>query len=71
MEQLGIALFGVVAVWLSQDADAKRRKYGPVFGLISQPFWFYTAFTHDQWGIFGLSFLYTWSWLKGVRTYWL
>lgn len=25
----------------------------------------------QQWGIFALSFLYTWSWCKGVRTYWL
>ena len=71
MEQIGIALFGVVAIWLSQDKSKQRRKYGPVFGLIGQPFWFYTAYAHEQWGIFALSILYTISWAKGVRTYWV
>jgi hypothetical protein len=71
MEQVGIAMLGVTAVWLSQDKRDKCRKYAPVFGLLSQPFWFYTSWVHDQWGIFFLSVLYTWCWLKGIKNQWL
>lgn len=71
MEQIGIAIFGVVAVWLSQDANASRRKYAPIFGLCSQPFWFYTAYINQQWGVLFLSLLYTVSWIKGIHTYWV
>lgn len=70
MEQIGIALCGVSAVWLSQDANEQCRRWAPLLGLAGQPFWFYSSFAAEQWGIFFLSFLYTWSWIKGVRTYW-
>jgi hypothetical protein len=71
MEQIGIALLGVTAVWLSQDKNDKARKYAPVFGLLSQPFWFYSSYVAEQWGIFFLSVLYTWSWIKGIKNQWL
>lgn len=63
-------MFGVTAVWLSQDSLEKRRKYAPIFGLCSQPFWFYSSYVAEQWGILFLSVLYTWSWIKGIRNYW-
>ena len=44
-----------------------RRKWAPVFGLIGQPFWFYAAWTSQQWGIFALCFLYSLSWARGLR----
>ncbi len=68
--QIMIALFGVGAVWLSQDARAERRRFAPILGLIGQPFWFYSAWAAEQWGIFALCFLYTASWLRGLRAYW-
>jgi hypothetical protein len=71
MEQIALAIFGVTAIWLSQDKDEKRRKYAPVLGLCGQPFWFYTAYINQQWGIFVLCIFYTFSWYKGVKTYWL
>jgi len=70
MEQLGIAMFGITAVWLSQDKSERYRKWAPLFGLLSQPFWFYTAWINQQWGVFLLSVVYTVCWLRGVRTYW-
>ena len=71
ISQLGIAFFGVIAIWLSQDTRYNSRKWSSVFGLIGQPFWFYSAWTTQQWGIFVLSILYTWVWLVGFRNYWL
>ena len=69
--QLCIAFTGCVAIWLSQDTDPKRRRWACIFGLCGQPFWFYSAFTAAQWGIFAMCFLYSWSWLRGLRNNWL
>lgn len=69
--QILIALLGITAVWLSQDARRDRRRYACIFGLIGQPLWFYTTWQAEQWGIFVLSFAYTFAWIKGVRVYWL
>lgn len=71
MEQVGIALTGVVAIWLSQDKRERWRKYACLFGLAGQPFWFYSAYSTEQWGIFILCTFYTWAWLKGFRNNWL
>lgn len=70
-EQIGIALTGAVAIWLSQDKRDSFRKWACVFGLIGQPFWFYSSWTAGQWGIFALCFLYTYGWIKGFRNHWL
>jgi hypothetical protein len=71
LEQIALAIFGVTATWLSQDKEPSKRKYAPLFGLIGQPFWFYTAYVNQQRGIFILCFFYTYSWWRGVRTYWI
>jgi len=71
LEQLGIAIFGVAAIRLSQDHRDRVRRWACICGLCAQPFWFYTTWKAGQWGIFALCFLYSWAWIKGVRTYWL
>jgi hypothetical protein len=71
MEQIAIALFGVTAVFLSQSHCANRRRYACIFGLIGQPFWFYAAWTAQQWGIFALCFLYSFAWGKGAWLHWV
>ena len=70
IEQIFIGLFGVTAVWLSQDSRDTVRRWACIFGLVAQPFWFYAAWKAEQWGIFALAFLYTYSWLRGVKANW-
>ena len=70
MDQLVIALTGAVAVWLSQDKRAARRKWACIFGLAGQPFWFYATWTAEQYGIFVSCLLYTYSWASGVKNNW-
>lgn len=70
-EQIAIALTGVTAVWLSQDARPEWRRWSSILGLIGQPFWFYATWKAEQWGIFALCFLYTYSWARGFRSNWL
>jgi hypothetical protein len=71
IDQAVIAVFGVAAVWLSQDSREKFRRWAPVCGLIAQPAWLWTTYHHQQWAIFALSFLYAYSWWRGIRTYWM
>ena len=71
LEQIAIAFTGVAAIWLSQDESEARRKWACIFGLISQPFWFYSAYKAQQWGIFVLCFFYTWAWIKGFINNWM
>jgi len=70
MDQIIIAITGVVAIWLSQDGQERWRRYSCIFGLVGQPFWFYSSWQAQQWGIFVLSFFYTLAWLRGLHSYW-
>ena len=71
VEQIGIAISGVVAVWLTQDQRASWRRWACIFGMLGQPFWFYAAWKAEQWGIFLLCTLYTYAWARGLWAHWL
>lgn len=71
MEQLAIALTGVVAIFLSQQSNEKLKKYACILGLIGQPFWFLATYKAEQWGIFAMCFLYTWMWGLGFYNNWI
>jgi len=58
ISQIIIAVFSTLALILI----AKKNKWGFVFGLLQQPFWFITTFNNHQWGLFILSFVYTGTW---------
>lgn len=64
--QIGIATFGVLAVWLAQEPRIERRRWAPVFGLLGQPFWIWMAVSAQQWGVLLLCALYTVSWARGL-----
>jgi hypothetical protein len=71
IDQIALGVFGVTAVFLSQDHRPHVRRYACLFGIASQPFWFYATWRAQQWGIFGLSFLYALSWLRGFYIHWM
>lgn len=71
IDQLGIALCGLIAVALTQDNDPRRRRYACLFGLAGQPFWFYAAWKAQQWGIGFVALLYTLAWSRGIWTMWI
>lgn len=70
-DQIGIMLTGATAIFLSQSKSERLRKWACVFGCLGQPFWFWTTYTNEQWGIFCMAFLYTFSWLRGVWNFWV
>ncbi len=71
MEQTAITITGVLAIWLANDHRDRWRRYACIFGLVGQPFWFYSAYITGQWGIFILSLFYTLAWCKGLWLHWL
>ncbi len=57
-----IFVLGVAAIVLV----ARKNKWGFVCGLLSQPFWFITTFTHRQWGLVAMSVVYAATWAYGT-----
>jgi hypothetical protein len=44
LEQLGLALFGLTAMWLSMcSKNPRHHKIAPIVGLCGQPFWAWFA----------------------------
>jgi len=71
LEQVAIALTGGTAIWLTQQKNDSLKKYACLFGLAGQPFWFYSAYSTEQWGILSLTIFYTYAWWLGLRNEWL
>ena len=71
MSQIGIIVFGATAIFLVGLKDNNPwRRWGFVFGICSQPFWFYTTWQAEQYGIFALSIFYAGSWINGFNNHW-
>jgi len=71
MSQIMIAFTGASAIWITQQKRDNIKKYACLFGIAGQPFWFYSSFHAEQWGIFALCFFYSYAWLIGVKNHWL
>jgi len=69
--QIGIALTGMLAIWLTQQPNKDWQRYACLFGMAAQPFWYYSAYTAEQWGILAMSVVYTYSWWIGIKTHWI
>lgn len=71
VSQIVIMCTGILAAWLSQDHRYNHRKHACWIALIGQPFWWYSTFIVEQWGIFIMSIFYTVAWMKGTYNYWV
>lgn len=70
ISQIGIVVFGATAIFLVARKD-KWQRYGYLFGLIGQPFWFIAVIHGEQWGMFTLCLFYTYSWVIGFKNHFL
>lgn len=71
VEQIGIGLFSVTAIFFANCTADRWRRWASVFGLASQPFWFVATYQAQQWGIFALSFIYAALWARGFYSFWI
>lgn len=69
INQIAIFILGGLGVFLV-GTTGRWQKYGYVFGLLSQPFWFYSVWQSQQWGMFAICIVYLFSWINGFRNYW-
>lgn len=71
IDQVMIALTGVISIWLVNDHREGYRRFACLFGLAGQPFWFYSAISTEQWGVLALAVIYTLAWMRGVWVNWV
>lgn len=58
-----IGTLGLVTLALFQRG---RIQAASIVGLLAQPFWLYTTYTAQQWGIFFICGVYTAMYVKGA-----
>jgi hypothetical protein len=68
--QIGLSVCGLLAIYFVNRTD-KYQKYGSLFGIIGQPFWFIAMWRSEQWVPFFLSIVYTYSWGLGFYNHWI
>ncbi len=59
-----------VTIYLLSRNNKKAGAWGVVIGLLSEPFWIYSSYFTGQWGVFAISFFYTFSYMSGIYNFW-
>lgn len=67
--EIMIFVLGSGAVFLL-NLNNRWSRWGAVLGLISEPFWFLSAYASGSWGVFAVSFIYTISYVVGIYNFW-
>lgn len=70
MIQAAIFILSGAAIWLVGNVDTRAQRWGYALGLAGQPFWAYSAWQAEQWGIMLLTAWYTIAWARGLRNHW-
>jgi hypothetical protein len=68
--QLGIAVFGLSALFMAMGNVPLFRKWAPIVGLVGQVFWAMYAISVGAWGIGLLVLAYTAVYIYGVWVQW-
>jgi hypothetical protein len=64
--QVVITACSVATIWLQGYTSFRRKRIGFAISLCAQPFWFWTAWTHGQWGIMFLAGWFTFCNVRGI-----
>lgn len=67
---LGVCILGPLSIWFLIHKQRWMR-WGYIFGLASEPFWFMTAWNNRQWGVLVLVVIYTYCFTRGIWNYWV
>lgn len=70
LTQLGLASFGLIALWLAMGESSRGKRWAPVIGLCAQPFWLIFAMEARAWGMLVLAAAYTLVYLRGAWRQW-
>jgi len=70
ISQVFIFVLSCLSIWFVGRRE-KWMRWGYIFGFLSEPFWIYTTWEHQQYGILILSFFYCYAWGQGIYNYWI
>lgn len=70
LAQLGIAMFGLSALWMAVGNNPRARRWACIVGLGGQPFWIWFALSSEAWGVLLLTAGYTAVYLRGAWVQW-
>lgn len=70
LEQIGMALFGLAALWMGLGNNASQRRWAPIVGLLGQPFWAYFAWRVQSEALAVLVPAYSAAYLRGAWVQW-
>ena len=71
IDQFMIMLTGVTAAWMLNGPETPARRWACLVGLVGQPFWFWSTWTHGQWGMLIVTAGFTLAYLRGAWLTWL
>ncbi len=63
--QFMLVILGALTIYLI-TSGGKLIRWGCIAGLLSEPFWFYTAIQNRQWGMVLLIIWYTIMFVRGI-----
>lgn len=69
MDQVLLVIFGVLSIGFLSSKDITYLKYGFIFGLISEPLWFYTAYVKEQPGVMFMVLCYGVCHIRGLYNF--
>lgn len=64
--QGALLVFSGASIYFLSRKNGRNSLIGLVLTLISEPFWYYTAYLNKQWGIFLLSIWFTICAIQGI-----
>jgi hypothetical protein len=65
-----IFILGVPALFLVSRTE-EWKKWGYIFGILAQIFWYIEIIDKQQWWILALNICYTYSWIQGIYLYFI
>lgn len=68
--QFIIPVSACLAIWLLARDNRSLRRWGPLAGLVGQPFWFVATISAEQWGMLLVAVWFTWVYLETTYRYW-
>lgn len=70
MIQLGLAVFGLTALWMAMGHNPALRRWAPLVGLAGQPFWLAFAWQTSAYGLMVLAVAYSAVYAQGAWVQW-
>lgn len=66
LSQWVLAVLGTCTVFLVGSKSPDVRRAGYLTGLLSEPFWLYSAIHSQQWGVTFMCLVYTVGWCRSL-----